>query len=120
MQVMKGFLSKLIGSRAAELALLHLYHYGETYGRAIADDMDSSLLPIQRQLDRLEDCGLLVSKTIGRTRSYTWNPKSPFMKPLKELVKREYESIPLDLRQQLFLKRRRPRRKGKPVIELTT
>ena len=109
---MTGFLSQLIGSGAAEAALLHLFHYGETYGRAIATDMGISLQPVQSQLDSLEESGVLVSKAVGRTRLYTWNPKNPFTEPLQQMVKIQYESIPCQRRQELFKPRRRPRKKG--------
>lgn len=114
---MNGFLSLLIGTKSAEATLLHLFHYGETYGRAVARDLDVSLLSVQRVLDRLEESSLLVSKEIGRTRTYTWNRKSPYTAPFRELVKIQYESIPIARRQELFATRRRPRAKGKPVIE---
>ncbi len=113
---MSGFLANFFGSGAAEAALLHLFHYGETYGRAVATDMEIALQPVQRQLDRFEQCGVLVSREVGRTRLYTWNPKSPFSALLREMVKVQYEAIPLEQRQVLFQARRRPRAKGKPVI----
>ena len=115
---MNGVLSELTGSKTAELCLLHLFHYGESYGRAIVDDFAGrvTLLNVQRQLEKLELAGLLVSKTAGRTRIYTWNPKSPYVKPLKEMVRIQYESLSSEDRQNLFSKRRRPRRKDKPVI----
>jgi hypothetical protein len=109
---MNGFLKELTGSKAAELCLLHLFHYGESYGRAVVEDFRLSLLNVQAQLEKLEQAGLLVSKMSGRTRMYTWNPKSPFAKPFKEIVRIQYESLPLGERQRLFAKRRRPRSKG--------
>ncbi len=113
---MNGFLSQLLGSTAAEMTLLHLFHYGETFGRAVAKDMNITLMPVQRQLYRLEEAGVLVSKAVGRTRLYTWNPKNPFTQPLQEMVKIQYEAIPLKNREELFKPRRRPRKKDKPVI----
>ncbi|MEO0453969.1 MAG: ArsR family transcriptional regulator [Verrucomicrobiota bacterium] len=113
---MEGFLKELTGSKTAEWCLLHLFHYGETYGRAVADDLPVSLLNVQRQLEKLEISGVLVSTLKGRTRVYSWNPKSPFTKPLKEMVRIQYESLAVEKRVQLFSKRRRPRRKNKPVL----
>lgn len=116
---MNEFLRQLLKSKAAEAALLHLYHYGETYGRAIASDMGVSQMPVQKQLDRLESCGLLVSKELGKTRNYRWNPNSPFAKPVKEMVGIVYETMSSNEREERFASRRRPRRKGKPVIGST-
>ena len=112
-----GVLAILFGSRSAEASLLHLYHYGETYGRAVAADMDISLVSVQRQLGKFETAGVLVSKLSGRTRLYSWNPKSVVAKRVEELVKVAYEGIPLRRRAEIFAERRRPRAKGKPVID---
>ena len=112
----RGVLGDLLGSDAAEAALLHLYHHGETYGRAVSSDMEISLLSVQRQLDKFERVGVLVSREVGRTRLYQWNPKSIVAKRVKDLVETIYEGIPLSQRQQRFARRRLPRAKGKPVL----
>lgn len=111
-----GVLAELFGSRAAEAVLLHLFHYGESYGRAVSADMSVSLDSVQRQLDKFERSGVLVSKRQGRTLIYSWNLKSRVAKRLKDLVAVVYEGIGLDRRQEIFHTRRRPRAKGKPVI----
>jgi hypothetical protein len=108
-------LDELIGKTAQKI-LLHLFHYGETYASAVSKDLVTSLSQVQRQLDHLEATGLLVSKLSGKTRIYTFNPKSPFSKPFREVVRIEYESIPSVEREKLFAQRRRPRRRGKPII----
>lgn len=116
MQVnMDEFLKQFTGSRAAEACLLHLFHYGETYGRAVCAEFPVSLVGVQKQLDKLERCGVVVSKSAGRTRMFSWNPKSPFTPALKALVAIQYEAIPLSRRQEIF-SRRRPRRADKPVV----
>jgi predicted transcriptional regulator len=109
-------LEGIFGNKTAEKVLLHIFHYGETYASAIAQDFDMSLNPIIQQLNRFEIAGVLVSKETGRTRVYSFNPKSAISKPLKEMIEIAYESIPLLERQKIFKTRRRPRRKGKPVI----
>jgi len=109
-------LGELLGSRSAEAALLHLFHFGETYGRAVAADLGVSLDSVQRQLDRFERAGILVSKRQGRTLIYGWNPKSRFSSRLKDLVAAAYENIPLEHSARIFTERRRPRSKDKPVI----
>lgn len=109
-------LETLFGNRTTERILLHLFHYGEIYARGIARDYDSVVSPFIRQLDRLEDSSILVSREVGRTRLYQFNPKSPCVTPLKKIVEIVYESIPLNEREKIFQTRRRPRRKGKPVL----
>lgn len=108
-------LEGIFGNKTAEKVLLHIYHYGESHASGIAQDFRISLTSVVQQLNKFELAGLLVSKEVGRSRIYSFNPKSPFSKPIKELIEIVYESIPLTERQSLFQTRRRPRRKGKPV-----
>jgi hypothetical protein len=109
-------LEGIFGNKTAEKVLLHIFHYGESHASAIASDFELALNPIRQQLNRFELAGVLVSKEAGRARIYSFNPKSPLTKPVKELIELAYESIPLSERQDLFKTRRRPRRKGKPVL----
>ncbi len=106
----------ILGNKTAEKVLLHIFHYGEIHASGIASDYGMALNPVIQQLDRFERAGVLVSKVVGRSRVYSFNPKSPFTRPVKELVEIVYETIPLKEREQLFGVRRRPRRKGKPVL----
>lgn len=109
-------LEGIFGNKTAEKVLLHIFHFGESHASGIAQDFGVALNPVLQQLNRFEEAGVLVSKEAGRSRVYSFNPKSPFNKPIKELIELAYESIPLKERQQLFETRRRPRRKGKPVL----
>lgn len=109
-------LEGIFGNKTAEKALLHVYHYSEIHASAIAHDYGLALDPIKKQLERFEAAGVLSAKQVGRSRVYTFNPKSPYLGPIKELLKIVYESIPLREREQIFGVRRRPRRKGKPVL----
>ncbi|OFZ21706.1 MAG: hypothetical protein A2X94_15550 [Bdellovibrionales bacterium GWB1_55_8] len=109
-------LDEIFGNRTVERIYLHLFHYGEIHARGLANDYKASVDPFVQQLNRLENAGLLVSKTVGRTRLYRFNPKSPFIKPIKKIIEIVYESMPLSQREELFQTRRRPRRKGKPVL----
>lgn len=110
------FLADLLGSVAAEAALLHLFHYGESYGRAISLDFGVSLDSVQKQLDKLERTGILVSKWQGRTLVFTWNPKSRAAGRLKDLVSVAYEGLPPEISMVKFATRRRHRSKDKPII----
>lgn len=109
-------LAELFGSRAAESVLLHLFHYGESYGRAISADFQISLDSVQRNLEKFERAGVLICKKQGRTLIYTWNPKSRLSARLKDLVEIIYESMPSEVRQVKFSTRRRHRSKDKPII----
>ncbi len=109
-------LEGIFGNKTAEKVLLHIYHYGEIHASAIAQDYKIALNPIRGQLDRFEYAGILASKEVGRSRLYFFNPKSVFLGPVKSILKTAYDSIPLKEREVLFTSRRRPRRKGKPVL----
>ena len=109
-------LEGIFGNKSAERALLHVLHYGDIHASAITQDYELALTPIKGQLDRFEQAGVLVSKEMGRTRVYSFNLKSPLTQPVKNLVQLVYDSIPLKERERIFQSRRRPRRKGKPVL----
>lgn len=97
--------------------MLYLFHYGEAYANGVSKDMGITLSQVQKQLDKFEIAGVLVSKKFGTTRLYEFNPKLGVVKKIKELVGVFYESIPMAEREKMFSERRRPRRRGKPVIK---
>lgn len=107
-------LEALFGNRTAAWTLLFLQAYGEAYAKSVADTFQISVNLVQSQLKRLEESGLLVSRTIGRTRLFTWNPSSPSARDLQSFLQSELERLPKDITQQYFRQRRRPRRTGKP------
>lgn len=107
----------ILGSKTAQKLFLHLYHYGESYPSAVAKDMKVSLGAVQKQFERFENAGIIISKLQGRTRVYQFNLKNgSIVKPFKQIVKVLYDSISLREKEELFHTRRRPRRAGKPVI----
>ena len=109
-------LDKILGNSTASKIMLHLYHYGEIYPTAVARDYEMALSPVQKQFERFEEAGVLVSKLVGKTRVYLFNKKSPVTKQFIELIKIYYDSLSLEDKQKIFVQRRRPRRAGKPVI----
>ena len=108
-------LEDIFGSKIAKQVLIHIYHNGESHASAIAEDFELALTSIIHQLERFERAGVLISKKVGRSRLYAFNPKSAYTKPIKTITEIAYEGIPLKERQRLFSNRRKPRRKGKPV-----
>jgi DNA-binding transcriptional ArsR family regulator len=107
-------LEAAFGSLTAERVLLFVHRYGEAYGRQIAVAFDTPASEIQKQLRKFEGGGLLVSRMVGRTRVYTWNPRSVFVDPLRQLLHVLLENIPPEQRAPYADGRRRPRRAGKP------
>ena len=117
---MKNALEALFGNRTAAKLMLYLFHYGEVYATGMAKDLDVALSPIQRQMDKFEAAGVLTSKMVGNTRVYSFNPKQPATRKLKELVQVFYEAMSMQERERLFSTRRRPRRRGKPIANQQT
>ncbi len=109
-------LEKILGSDIAMKIMLHLIHYGEIYPSAVANDYKVSLSGTQKQFERFEEAGILVSKLVGKSRVYFFNKKSPAVKPFIDLVKVYYDGLSLEDKEMIFGNRRRPRRPGKPVI----
>jgi predicted transcriptional regulator len=75
-------LEALIGSKIRERVLFYLVSRKEGYAREIAEFYQSSLSPVQHQLDRLESGNVLVSRLSGKTRVYSFNPRYPFLQEL--------------------------------------
>jgi predicted ArsR family transcriptional regulator len=108
-------LTPLLGTENSERVLIFLLARNEGYAREIAQHFDTNLYAIQRQLDKLEAGGVLVSRTAGRTRLYQFNPRYPFLNELKQLLEKAFSYYPTDVRETLIMNRRRPRRRGKPL-----
>lgn len=109
-------LEGVLGNATAEKVLLFLEQYEEGYALGIArtfDDLPVSM--IQRQLERLEAAGVLVSRLQGRTRVFTWNPRFAFESELRALLRKALKLLPASERARYFAARRRPRRAGKPL-----
>jgi hypothetical protein len=59
--------------------LIFIEALGEGYAREISRFFAIALDPIQKQLNKLELGGILVSFDKGRTRIYMFNPRYPFL-----------------------------------------
>lgn len=108
-------LASLFGTENSERVLIFLLARNEGYAREIAQLFDTNLYPIQRQLDKLEAGGVLVSRTAGRTRLYQFNPRYPFLNELKQLLQKALSFYPEEVREGLIMNRRRPRKRDKPL-----
>ena len=108
-------LEPLLGSTNAERVLVFILVRTEGYAREIARVFGGDPDSIQKQLGKFESGGVLVSRTAGRTRLYSLNPRYPFLKELKSLLEKALSFYPEQEREQLVMNRRRPRRRGKPL-----
>lgn len=108
-------LEPILGSLSCERVLMFLIAREEGYAREIARFFNTDLDPIQKQLDKLENAGVLVSRLAGKTRLYEFNPRYAFLKEFQSLLEKALTFYPSEERDRLFMIRRRPRRKGKPL-----
>ena len=107
-------LEPLLSSVSKEQVLVFIFARGEGYATEIARKFNTSLYGIQKQLDKLETGGILVSRKVGRTRVYTFNPRYALLDELKSLLEKAIYFYPEGVRDSLWMNRRRPRIRGKP------
>ncbi len=108
-------LEPLVGSVNREKVLIYLFCRTEGYAREVSAFFKTSLSQIQKQMERLEEGGVLYCRNAGRTRLYGLNPRYPFLSELKALLGKALSFYPSAERERLTVFRSRPRRKGKPL-----
>jgi len=108
-------LEGLFGSKNRERVLQYILANGEGYAKEIADFYDSSIDPIQKQLERLELDGVLVNQKVGRTRLFMFSPRYAFKDELIALLEKARTFYSDDEQERLTKQRKRPRRTGKPL-----
>lgn len=108
-------LDELFGSKNRERVLQYILANGQGYAKEIADFYDSSVDPIKKQLERLEEGSILVTQTVGRTRLFMFNPRYAFNKELVALLEKAREFYSPAEQERLSRQRKRPRRTGKPL-----
>ena len=108
-------LEAIFGSKNREKVLQFILANSEGYAKEIAEFYGSSIDPIQKQLARLELASVLVSKNIGKTRLFMFNPRYAFKKELEALLLKAREFYKDDEKERLINRRKRPRRTGKPL-----
>ena len=108
-------LTPLLGTENSERVLIFLLIRTEGYAREIAQLFDTNLYAIQRQLDKLETGGVLVSRRVGRTRLYQFNPRYPFLNELRQLLEKALSFYPEQVHESLIMNRRKPRKPDKPL-----
>jgi DNA-binding transcriptional ArsR family regulator len=108
-------IESVFGSLLKEKILVYITVNPESYPNEIARVFQSSLSSIQKHLENLEKNGIVVSRLKGKTRLYDLNPRSPFKKELTILLEKIYSFINENEKKEFFVRRSRPRRKGKPL-----
>ena len=83
----------------------------------IAKTFGFGLKMTQRQLKRLEEQGVLVSRRLGNLRLFSFNERNPSVRNLRKMLEVELGALPADDQQQYFRQRQRPRQGNKsPMV----
>lgn len=110
-------LEYLFSNKNVEKILMYLCLHDKAHASLLSNSFNTSLDPIQKTLRKLEEGGLLVSFLEGRTRVFQWNPRYPFLEEIQALAKKAYSYLPLKIQETCYqaVKRKRPRKTGKPL-----
>lgn len=108
-------LKGILRAESQEKILIYITLNGSGYGKAVADFFGLSQNSVQKQLIRLEEDGVIVGRSIGQLREYTFNPRYLFLEELKALLQKAYQSYPQEIVTELLMQRKRPRKSGKTI-----
>jgi DNA-binding transcriptional ArsR family regulator len=109
-------LEAIFAGKAATKVLLFIENYGEGYASQIAKTFAMPVSEVRKQLNKFENAGILVSRPVGTSRIYTWNPRDPGLEGLRRLLRDTLDKgIPEETLEQFYRQRQRPRRKGKSL-----
>lgn len=103
----------IVGSEGAERVLLYLAARNSGYASEIAGTWSMDVSTAQNQLLRMERDGLLISRKVGRTRVFEFNPRYAFKDEIRALLDKALTQLPPSVQEELTLNRKRPRRTGK-------
>lgn len=112
-------LEAVFGNRTAAAVLLFLENYGSGHANRMARTYDIPVYSVQKQLQKLEAAGVLVSRTVGRTRVFEFNARNPMTARLRQFLAAELKALPRSITTEYFRERQRPRRSGKPLEQAT-
>ena len=112
---MTPVLAALFDNRTAAGVQLFIANKGTGHGNRIANTYGISVNMVQKQLQRLEAGGVLVSRMIGRSRVFEFNPRNPTASRIRNFLAEELDALPPSITTEYFRERQRPRRSGKPL-----
>lgn len=110
-------LESLFGNAVIEKALFYILVNESCYASQLSKIFQIPLYSVQKALGRLEKGGIVVSKRVGKTLIYEFNPRYPFLTELKAFLQKAYEFFPPEIKEKYYepIERKRPRRQGKPL-----
>lgn len=107
-------LSSLISNKSAEKILFFLLINGKCYATQLSQRLETPLTPLQHALQKLEEGGILLSHTEGKTRYFAFNPHYPLLHELESLLKKAYTHLPVP-QKKLYYSPPFPSRPAKPT-----
>jgi hypothetical protein len=110
-------LDGILKAESQEKILIYLMVKNSGYPKEIADFFKIGVTPLQKQMLKLEEHGVLVSHLVGRSRVFQLNPQYRLMGELKALISGALQAYPQDIKEGLIIQRAKPRRAGKPAIK---
>lgn len=113
-------LEGVLKAESQEKILIYLLVKNTGYPKEIADFFNIGVTPVQKQMLKLEEQGVLVSHLVGRSRVYQLNPQYRLMDELKALVSGALKAYPQNIKQRLITQRSKPRRAGKVATKVHT
>lgn len=105
---------KLFGSAVRTRLLVALALLDESYASELARVINAPLFSVQRAIDALEAERILSTRTIGKERRTTLNPRFTGANELNALLRRLASDFP-EINASVESLRRRPRAKGKAL-----
>ena len=108
-------LDDLFGSPLRVKILQYIVECSDAYSLELTRQFKRSLFSVQSQLKKLEQSGVLVSRSVGKTRLFTFNPRYPLKAELTALLRKNLEFVSSTEIQKNYRPRKRPRRAGKPM-----
>lgn len=109
-----GYIYSLLGETVSKI-LLYIHKFNDSYTTEIANHFSMSQQTVRYQMERLEKSGVLISWFAGKTRLYRINPRYVLRKELNSLLEQALRYLPNELVSEFYLKRTRPRTKGKEL-----
>ena len=95
-------LQTLIGSHTLQCVLYFLLVNREAYPSQIRRQLDLSLTPIQRALEKLERGGLVQGTYRGKTRLFSFNSAHPLFGEVEQLLRRSFSLLPLEEQKRYY------------------
>lgn len=105
----------ITGSIIKEKIILYLILNPLSYPSEIARTFKFNLYTVQKQLENLENGGVVCSRLKGKVRLYEIDPRYPFKKEMEALFMKVYSFTDKETKEKYYIKRTRPRKPGKPL-----